>query len=141
MIELIVTMIIIGILAVSVAPRLSGLTGYSEIGFRDRVRATLEYARKSAVAQRRNVRVVVASNSLTVSIASGAPEGAAANTFDRNLTLPGTSSHVLTAPAGVTISPTPTLTFSALGRPSASTTLTISNAGTVSLEAETGYVR
>jgi prepilin-type N-terminal cleavage/methylation domain-containing protein len=56
MVELVVTMIIIGIMAIAVVPRMDLLRGFDEIGFRDQVKGTLEYARKSAVAGRRNVQ-------------------------------------------------------------------------------------
>ena len=142
MVELIVTMVIIGILAVVVLPRFDLLRGFDEIGYRDQVKATLEYARKSAVAQRRNVQVTLAAASVSVAIASDIPEGAAANTFNRNLILPGSNTHTYTAPAGVTLSPAPTiLTFDPLGRPSATGSFTISGiAQPIIVEAETGYV-
>lgn len=143
MVELIVTMVIIGILAVVVLPRFDLLRGFDEIGYRDQVKATLEYARKAAVAQRRNVQVTLAAGSVSVAIASDIPEGAAAGTFDRNLVLPGSNTHTYAAPAGVTLSPAPTiLTFDPLGRPSAAGSFTISGiAQPIIVEAETGYVR
>jgi MSHA pilin protein MshC len=142
MVELIVTMIIIGILAVVVLPRFDLLKGFDEIGYRDKVRATLEYARKAAVAQRRNVQVDMAAGNLSVTIASDIPEGAAASTFNRNLLLPGINSHTFAAPTGVTLSPSTTLSFDPLGRPSAAGSFTITGiAQPIIVEAETGYVR
>jgi MSHA pilin protein MshC len=142
MVELIVTMVIIGILAVVVLPRFDLLRGFDEIGYRDQVKATLEYARKAAVAQRRNVQVTLAIGSVSVTIASDIPEGAAANTFNRNLILPGSNSNTFPAPAGVTLSPATTLTFDPLGRPSAAGSFTISGVTQpIIVEAETGYVR
>ena len=66
LIELITIMILVGIIAVVALPRMSFFGGWNEIGYRDRVKATLEYARKSAVAQRRVVRVTIAGSGLTV---------------------------------------------------------------------------
>lgn len=149
MIELIVMMIVIGIMAVVVLPRFDLLRGFDEVGYRDKVRATLEYARKSAVAQRRNVRVVLAGNSLTLSIDNDIPEGGSANTYPRALVLPardgacGGATNQICAPSGVTLSSaTATLTFSALGKPSVAATYTVTGDGshTINVEAETGYV-
>lgn len=139
--ELIVVIVIIGILAVVVLPRLSLFDGFDQIGYRDRVRATLEYARKAAVAQRRNVQVTLAAGSVTVSIASDAPEGAAATTYDRNLVLPGSNSNTFNAPAGVTLAPPAVLVFDALGQPSAAGSFTITGSSApIVVEAVTGYV-
>jgi MSHA pilin protein MshC len=140
MVELIVTMIIIGIMAVAVVPRMSLLSGFSEVGFRDKVKATLEYARKSAVAQRRNVRVAVVGGTVTVTIDNDIPEGAGAGTYGRNLILPGSNSHQFSAPSGTTLTPDTTLSFDPLGHPSAAATLTVSGAGAIAVEAGTGYV-
>lgn len=144
LIELVTVMLIIGIMAFVVLPRFDLLRGYDEIGYRDQVKATLEYARKSAVAQRRNVHVTIVANIISVNIASDIPEGAAASTFDRNLTLPGRSNNFITAPDGVSINPLTIVNFDALGRPTnlaANLTLTVSgDGGTITVEAETGYV-
>jgi MSHA pilin protein MshC len=140
MIELVVTMVVIGILAIAVLPRMDLLRGYDEIGFRDRVRTALEFARKSAVAQRRYARVVVSGSTLTAGIASGIPEGPAAQTFDRSLTLPGENDNQLDPPGGVTLTPDATVVFDPLGRTATTITFAVSGAGTITVEAETGYV-
>jgi len=140
MVELIVTLILVGILAVSVLPRFDLLRGYDAIGYRDALRATLEYARKAAVAQRRNVQVVVAANSISAQIASDVPEGSNAAVFDRPLNLPGKNTHTLAAPTGVTVSPTATIVFDPLGRPSLGGVFSVTGAGDVTLVAETGHV-
>lgn len=141
LVELVMTMIIIGILAVVALPRFDLLSGFDEIGYRDQVKATLEYARKAAVAQRRNVQITLAAGSVSVKIASDIPEGAASNTFDRNLTLPGGDSNQITAPSGITLSPATTLIFDPLGRPSAAGSFTLTGISQpIIVEAETGYV-
>ena len=153
LVELITVMLIIGIMAVVVLPRFDVLRGYDQIGYRDKVKATLEYARKSAVAQRRNVQVALAGSSLTLTIASGIPEGLAANTFDRSLNLPardgacGGATNRICAPANIALGGPATLTFSPLGRPSALGTYTVTDTSpggdtsTISVMAETGYVQ
>ncbi len=137
MVELVVTMVIIGIMAIAVLPRMDLLRGFDEVGFRDQVKATLEYARKSAVAGRRDVRVTVTASSIGVERQQQTPEGEGAAGW-LPLSLPGTSASSIAAPAGVTLSAA-TLTFSPLGR-STGATITVSGAGTISVEAETGYV-
>jgi len=153
MVELIVTMIIVGIMAVAVLPRMDLLKGFDEIGYRDKLRATLEYARKSAVAQRRNVKVALAANNLTLTVDNDIPEGAAANTFPRALALPGPdqacggTTNQVCAPSGVTLAGPATLTFSPLGRPSAAASYTVTGVApafatyAISVTAETGYVQ
>lgn len=148
LVELITVMLIIGILAVVVLPRFDLLRGYDEIGYRDKVRATLEYARKSAVAQRRNVRVAFAANNLTLSIDNDVPEGGSAGTYPRALDLPtpdsacGGAANQICAPSSITLAGPAALSFSPLGRPSAAGGYTVTGdaAHAISVEAETGYV-
>jgi len=148
MIELIVVMITIGILAVVVLPRFDLLRGFDEIGYRDKVRATLEYARKSAVAQRRYVKVTVASNGLSLDISSADPDSGFPAAFPRTLLLPGSGSNTIVPPSGGTLTASVNpLVFDALGRPFTSTGLLITvvtayavSGNTVTIEAETGYV-
>lgn len=142
LIELIMTMMIIGILAIVALPRMDLLRGWDEIGYRDRVRATLEYARKAAVAQRRSVRVTIAGSGLTVEAQKQTPEGEGTAGWVA-LTLPGSNSHSFAAPSGVSLTPAnDTVTFSALGRPDAAKSYTVSGGvGTIIVEAETGHVR
>lgn len=147
LIELITVMLIIGIMAFIVVPRLDLLRGFDEIGYRDKVKATLEYARKSAVAQRRNVRVSLAGNNLTLTVDNDVPEGGAANTYPRALALPVQDSacsvaNQICAPSGVTLTGTPTLNFTPLGVPSVagSYIVTGESAQTITVEAESGYV-
>ncbi|MDP1652665.1 MAG: prepilin-type N-terminal cleavage/methylation domain-containing protein [Rhodocyclaceae bacterium] len=163
MVELIVTMVIIGILAIAVLPRMDLLRGWDEIGYRDQVKATLEYARKSAVAQRRNVRVIIASGTpscsaagdrcLAVAVQRQTPEGEGTASLVA-LSLPGSSASSIRVPDAVTsftgVSP---LDFDALGRPSGSAncpagtpvnfcySITGESTQTITVEAETGHVR
>lgn len=144
--ELVMILVIIGVLAVVALPRFDLLRGYDEIGYRDRVRATLEYARKSAVAQRRSVQVTLAGNGLTVEVQRQTPEGEGTASWAA-LPLPGSSTNQITAPGTVTLAGPPTLAFDPLGRATAtptaasySYTVTGDAAATITVEAETGYV-
>ncbi len=105
--------IFLGILAVFVLPRTNLTQGFQEVGYRDAVQATLECARKSAVAQRRNIRVTLADNNLTLSIFDVGPETAGAGTFARNLDLPTPDRHCGGATHQLCASPNVTLTVAA----------------------------
>jgi MSHA pilin protein MshC len=149
LIELIMVLLLVGILAIFVLPRLDLTRGFDEVGHRDALRGTLEFARKAAVSERRNVRVTLAGNNLSLSIDNDNPEGAAAGTFPRNLALPAPDRHCggpvnqLCAPSGVTVAGPATLTFSPLGRATAASydyTVTGSTTFTLTVEAETGHV-
>jgi MSHA pilin protein MshC len=148
LIELVMVMIVLGILAVFVIPRLDLTRGFDEVGLRDAVRATLELARKSAVAERRNVRVTLAGNSLTLTIDNVSPEDPGAGSYPRNLNLPtpdrrcGGPANQLCAPPDVTLGGPATLTFSPLGRPSAAASYNVTGDApwSITVEAETGHV-
>lgn len=162
MVELIVTMVIVGILAVAVLPRMDLLRGFDEIGFRDQVKATLEYARKSAVAGRRWVCVDVngGGNGLVLTRDLADPETRTAATVSctGQLLLPGSSTNTIVAPAGVILAvPASAVIFDPLGRawgpasdcsPASTTQYCYSVQGSgsptahiITVERETGYVR
>jgi MSHA pilin protein MshC len=154
MVELIVTMMIIGIMAIAVLPRMDLLRGFDEIGYRDQVKATLEYARKSAVAGRRYVCVQRTGSNLDVTIDTDIPESRSAATCPRQqgLMLPGSSASGISPRGATTLLGTSSseVVFDALGRPWTSASATLSSAATftvhgdadysITVEAETGYV-
>lgn len=72
LVELIITMIVIGILAVVAMPRFANQLTFETRGFVDQTVATLQYARKVAVASGRNVCVSASSggNTLTQTMAT-----------------------------------------------------------------------
>lgn len=146
LIELVVTLVVIGILAAAVAPRFLGGHGFEERGFYDETLSALRYAQKSAIAQRRLVCVAFTATTVTLTIASGnpavscntnlsGPDGSTPYTIDAsNVTKYGT--------ANVAFSPVPdALTFDPLGKPGAGATIQVSGfAQAITVEAETGYV-
>lgn len=154
LVELLVTMVVIAILAVVALPRFSLVTGYDEIGYRDQVRATLEFARKSAVAQRRYVCVSRTGSNLAVSIDLAIPETRLPTICPRqqNLNLPGSGSNTIVPRGTTTLLGTSAahVVFDALGRPWTSASATASTSAiftvhgesdyVVTVEAETGYV-
>lgn len=147
LIELVMVVLILGILAIFVLPRADLTRGFDEVGFHDAARATLEYARKSAIAERRHVRITLAGNNLALTIDNAGPEAAGAGTFPRQLPLPtpdrrcGGALHQLCAPPGIALGGPATLDFSPLGRPSAAATYTVTGQDNIVVQAETGHVR
>lgn len=151
LIELVVTMIVVGILAVAVVPRFSALSGFDAVAYRDKVKSTLEYARKSAVAARRKVTVDLAGNVLSFKfdlMPTDDPAYSAAST--QALTLPSGDANCAAtnqvcpkSGSNVTLtSATTSLSFDGLGKPSSGATYTIAGGDSysVTVEAETGYV-
>lgn len=139
LIELIVVMMIIGIVAVTAIPRLADTKAFDALGFHDKTLAALRYAQKSAIAQRRNVCVAFTSGSVTLTIASASGDASPCNT---NLAGPnGSNPFTVTAASGVSFSATPAnFNFTALGKASASRTLTVAGMPSITVEQETGYV-
>ena len=74
MVELIVTMVIVGILAVAVIPRFETLSAFDARGFRDQTLSTLRFAQKIALAQRRAVCVTTSNTGVTLKVASTATD-------------------------------------------------------------------
>ncbi len=152
--------VLLGVLAVFVLPNVNALKGFDEVGYRDKVRGALEFARKAAVSSRRSVQVTLSGNNLTFMIDNDTPEGDASpsskGTYPRALALPaadracGGATNQVCAPSGVTFTAAPTaLVFNPLGQatatPAATTygyTVTRSGGSTfnIAVAAETGYV-
>jgi MSHA pilin protein MshC len=154
LVELIVTMIIIGILAVSVLPRFDSLGSFDAAGFADQTRSLLRYAQKSAIAQRRWVAVDLAASPPSLCSQTALPSCAANCAGGTNvmaLPLPGGSPQP--PRASTTLGGGSVFCFDALGRPiangaaapmAAAATLSIFDAGavfrTIVIEPETGHV-
>ena len=139
LVELIMTMVIIGIISAVAAPRFFDINVFQSRGFADQVQASLRYAQKAAIAQHRFVCVAFTSNSITLTIS------AAASCPGGNLASPsGDTTYRITAPSNITFSTTPTdFYFDALGKPNFTSYPGIFIAGAANpivVEAETGYV-
>lgn len=152
-IELVTVMIVIGIMSYFALPRLDMLRGFDEEGYRDKARASLQYARKAAVAQRRYVCAVInAAGDISFTVESVEPENAghsAACPYGRQLGLPATdaacggATNMICHPAGVTLTPAASIQFDPLGRATLGAgTYTVSGAGnpTITVVGETGHV-
>jgi MSHA pilin protein MshC len=140
LIELVMTMIVVGILAVVILPKFFDNSVFASRGFHDETLAVLRYAQKAAVAQRHTVCVTFTSTSVTLKVASAPPPAIACN---MDLSGPtGGAPYRIDAPSGVSYSAVPSdFYFTALGQASSGQTLQIAGvAKMITVEAETGYV-
>lgn len=146
LVELIMTMVIVGIIAAVAAPRFFESNVFQSRGFADQVQATLRYAQKAAIAQHRLVCVAFAANSVTLTIDSDIPPDDACNPAPAgNLQSPtGEANYVINAPGGIAFTAVPAnFSFNALGSPSFTVAQVINVTGAtnaITIEAETGYV-
>lgn len=136
LVELIMTMVIVGIISAVAVPRFFDTNVFQSRGFADQVQASLRYAQKTAIAQHRYVCAAFTTNSITLTIG-------ATNTCGTNLASPsGGATYSIAAPSGIAFAAIPTgFYFDALGRPSLPQTIAINGAtNSITVEAETGYV-
>ncbi len=163
LIELVMVIVLIGIIAVFIAPRLGNITTTNAGPFMDKLRADIRYAQNQAMTKNRRIRVNLTNTSYSVSqdnspannCGSFAPVADPAEGGNLSIAL-DTGSY-----AGITITPSITcLEYDALGRPydctiapapaACSTTLSgmniavVANAattvGAVTVSAQTGAV-
>ena len=141
MVELILVMVIAGILAAVAVPRMIGRNSFDTRGFADQLAATVRFAQKLAVSQRRDVSVHLTANDATLCYSALAPCAAASQAPGPG----GEKPYTVTVPGGVTIAPVTVLTFDRGGRPTsiaAQLDIQVNGTGThhVRVEQETGYV-
>jgi len=130
------TIVILGIIAVVIAPRFFDNNVFQSRGFADQVHASLRYAQKVAIAQHRFACVTFTSNSISLSAGTTAACGTPM------ASLSNTGNYVISAPAGIIFTAVPAdFSFNALGSPSVSQTINITSVtNAIIIEAETGYV-
>ena len=138
LVELILVMVIAGILAAVAVPRMMGRNSFDTRGFSDQLAATVRFAQKLAIAQRRSVFVHLTSSNARLCYSATTPCVAAPGPG-------GEKPYTITAPGGVSIaSPVSVLVFDANGRPDSASLLDIQINGAgahhVKVERETGYV-
>jgi MSHA pilin protein MshC len=133
MIELIVTMVIIGITAVVAIPKFADRSDFETRGFQDETRALLRYAQKSAVAQRRNVCVALNANGVALTIDTDTPADGNCN---------GALATPSTPRGGSGLNPSvASFKFQPLGDTDKAANITATIAGTaITVDARTGYV-
>ena len=142
MVELILVIVVAGILAAVAVPRFVGRSSFDTRGFADQFAATVRFAQKLAVAQRRDVYVQLTANDATLCYVVTTPCPVASQAPGPG----GEKPYTIAAPNGVTITPPTTLDFDAGGRPvniAAQLDIQVNGSGThhVYVEQETGYVR
>ncbi len=133
LIELIVSIAIMAILAAIAVP-LFNQPQVDSTWFREQVKSAVRYAQRQAVAQRRQVFVVVGANNVQLcyaDVSCAAPV----------LQITTGGAYTLTAPTGITLAAT-SFSFNGLGQPSPLAGITF-NVGSqaVIVTAETGYVQ
>jgi MSHA pilin protein MshC len=143
LIELIMVMVLLGVMAVFLIPRLN-TKDFEARGFHDETLALLRYAQKAAIAQRRTVCVAFTTTSATLSEATAA----GATICDGTLVGPrGETPGQVSAASGVAYQAVPgsAFYFNSLGQPSQALSLQVTQGGsgigvTISVEADSGYV-
>lgn len=142
-------LILVGVLAVFVAPRLLDTRDVHARGLHDETLAYLRYAHKTAIGQRRTVCVTFGPNGLVLTVAAAA----AVTSCAVNLVGPkGESPATVSAKGAVSFSSVPgSFNFNGLGQPIDNTGLVLGAAdlapiqvsgasNTITVEAGTGYV-
>ena len=154
--------IILGVLAVFAAPRMFNSSDFYARGFHDETLSILRYAQKAAVAQRRTVCVSFditnTPNAAVLTIEDPAPTTTPIPNVNCTVNLvgpTGNSPGTITAKSGTGYAAIKTgtanvtsLIFNGLGQPVSvaraaltdTTTVDITNAASITVEAETGYV-
>jgi prepilin-type N-terminal cleavage/methylation domain-containing protein len=145
--ELVAVLVILGVLAVTALPKLTGSLALRNDAFRDQVVSGLRYARQAATSHRRLVCATLGAGSLSLSVASANPASACTTT----LAGPDGQASYASNSTGIAIgaSPTSTLYFQPSGRVSSDGaggtvtdwTITVSGAeDAISVVGETGHV-
>ena len=139
-VELVVTIGIVGLLAAIAVPRFMGASGFQSRGFYDSAKSVVRFAQKTAIAWRKEVFVCVTATRVSAGTAAGCATpiinpvtGAALDTGD--------------APGGVTLT-VAAFSFDSAGRPNPNAAVTITLTSTIAddparqivVERETGYV-
>lgn len=143
LVELVITIVIMGILASVAAPRFFERDAFDERGYYEDTLAALRYAQKLAVATGCPVQVTITASAYTLN--QRETSCAPGNAFTGNVFNPATqdSSYTKAAPSGLTLTPA-TLTFNGLGQVSGSPiTLTLTGTAdtrSITLVPETGFV-
>src|SRR5574343_1169575 len=143
LVELLVTIILIGIVSVVALSRISlGAAGIDERSFRDGVASGLRYAQKTAIAAHRRVCVSFTTNSASFAIAKDFADLDCIG-GDTLLGIDGTGKVLANGSAAFSAVPED-IVFDAGGRPGAAATISISRLNAaldITVAAETGYVQ
>ena len=138
LVELIVVLALMGVLASVAMPRFIDRNALQERGFRDQLQGLLEHARKLAIAQQREVCVLLAPAPVRAVYARAGACNAALPVAEPS----GLNPYVIAVPNGVALSGVPLVRFNARGQPVPNATQAV-GVGVLSLviSRETGLVR
>jgi len=144
LIELVMTLVILGILSATFSPKFFQLSTYQQRVFFDDTLAAIRYAQKLAVATGCNVQVSIASNIFSLKRPGAADRSQCASTtsanFTQNVVHPGSGdSQYSGSMSGVTLT-TATFYFTALGMASSGLDITVGSANKISIIQDTGFV-
>ncbi|OGT24889.1 MAG: hypothetical protein A2342_03605 [Gallionellales bacterium RIFOXYB12_FULL_54_9] len=144
MVELVITMVVIGIMAAVAVPRFFDGNVFQARGFADQLKATMRYAQKMAIAKNRFICVAFTGTSITLTIDGTMPDAShtsAACPGDPLASPTGQTPYILSASGAVTLSGGSVFYFSPQGRASTAQNITVNGyAIPIAVEAETGYV-
>lgn len=144
LVELVVTIVIIGILSVVILPKWTGTSGFDERGFRDKLVAALRYAQKSAIGARRTTCASFSATPAQVNFRMATNFPATDCTTGGSLNGSDGQPLIVAAPSGTTFASAPaSVIFDAGGRPNAAASISVSGLSgglAITVEAETGYV-
>lgn len=140
LVELVLTILLIGILSAVAFPRFFDQKTYQERGFYDEVVSTVRYAQKLAVASGCEVRVQFSSpTKLALYQHQDVSECGTSNNLTKSVPIPDSTSDLfLSAPQGVTLSGS-SFIFDSLGRASSNVTVNVGGRR-FTVIAESGYV-
>ena len=141
LVELVVTLVIIGVLAAASAPIFFTTQTFEQRGFFNETLAAVRYAQKLAVASGCTIRVEMAAGGYTLRRSPNPPPACNTAPFTQAIADPlGAPSFARTAPSGVTLDAAD-FTFGPLGNASVGTSLTIAVGGSsFRVWGETGFV-
>lgn len=144
MVELVIIMMIVGILAVYVLPKMAAAVNMRQDSWHDQLVSALRYAQKSAVAHRRLTCVTITSTTVSLTVAAANPATACTTALlgpDGSATF-ATSDDSNVATTAMTLYFQPDGRVTTDGAGTTATNRTISGTGITSITvyAETGYV-
>lgn len=141
-IELITVLVIVGALAVFVAPRLNP-EGFDRYGFRQEVLSAARYAQKTAMASGCEVEFAVAAGSDSVALnyrSGGGDASCGGGGFDTPVQNPASGgAFALNAPGSVDITGGGTVVFDGFGDPDGGLTIAFDTGPAITIEAVSGY--
>ncbi len=138
LVELITILVVAAILAAVAAPRFFTRLSFEERGFYDQSVAAIRYAQRVAIAERRNVFVLIEANRLRLCYTVACTAGT-------EVREPGSNgAYDISTPDGVGLDTTATFSFNGLGQPSIAANLAVTVTGqdnrAFTVQRETGYV-